>query len=116
MPKRWRVHTHDAAEIRGLEQAARVPFVVAQMLICRGIRDPGQARTFLDPKLSDLRDPDLLPGIADAADRLMAAVRNRRKIVVYGDYDVDGMTGTAILTMCLRLLGGDVSYYVPHRI
>jgi single-stranded-DNA-specific exonuclease len=93
-----------------------VPFVVAQMLICRGIRDPAQARTFLDPKLSDLRDPDLLPGVVDAAERLMAAVRDHRKIVVYGDYDVDGMTATAILTMCLRLLGGDVTTYVPHRI
>ena len=116
MPKHWRVHPHDMAEIRALEQAARVPFVVAQMLICRGIRDPEEARTFLDPKLSDLRDPDLLPGVSEAADRLITAISERRKIVVYGDYDVDGMTSTAILTTCLRLLGGDVSNYVPHRI
>ncbi len=116
MPKRWRVHPHDAAEIRALEQAARVPFVVAQMLICRGIRDAAQARAFLDPKLSDLRDPELLPGVVAAADRLMAAVRDRRKIVIYGDYDLDGMTATAILTICLRLLGGDVTTYMPHRI
>lgn len=115
MPKRWSVHPHDAAEIGSLERAARVPFVVAQMLICRGIRDAEQARTFLDPKLSDLRDPDLLPGVVEAADRLWAAIREHRPIVVYGDYDVDGMTATAILTLCLRLLGGEVTTYVPHR-
>ena len=116
MPKRWRVHPHDAAEIRALEVSARVPFVVAQMLICRGIRDATQARTFLEPKLSDLRDPDLMPGVPEAADRLIAAVRDHRKIVVYGDYDVDGMTATSILMICLRLLGGEVTTYVPHRI
>ena len=57
-----------------------------------------------------------MPGAAEAADRIYAAVRERRKIVVYGDYDADGMTGTAILLSCLRLLGADVSYYVPNRL
>src|SRR6185503_5613925 len=66
--------------------------------------------------LSGLRDPDLLPGCAVAADRIYAAVRERRKIVVYGDYDADGITGSAILLSCLRLLGAEVSYYVPNRI
>jgi single-stranded-DNA-specific exonuclease len=75
-----------------------------------------QARTFLDAKLTGLRDPDLLPGVPEAADRIYAAVQGKRKIVVYGDYDADGMTGTAILLSCLRLLGAEVSYYVPNRL
>ena len=116
MAKRWRIHPHDADRIAALERRAMVPAVVAQLLVCRGIRDPAQARRFLDPKLSALRDPELLPGCSLAAARIQAALAPGRRIVVYGDYDVDGMTGTAMLWPCLKLLGADVGYYVPHRL
>jgi single-stranded-DNA-specific exonuclease len=116
MSKRWRIHPHDPARIAALQRAAGIPAVVAELLICRGVSDPAAARDFLDPKLSALRDPELLPGCAEAAKRVFEAVSARRRIVVYGDYDVDGMTGTAILWRCLKLLGAEASYYVPHRI
>jgi single-stranded-DNA-specific exonuclease len=114
--KRWRFQPHDAERIARLEQAAGVSPIVAQLLLGRGVYEPSEVRTFLDAKLTGLRDPDELPGAADAAERIHAAVRERRKIVVYGDYDADGMTGTAILLSCLKLLGADVSYYVPNRL
>src|SRR6476661_3811933 len=114
--KRWRFQPHDAERIARLEQAAGISPIVAQLLISRGVYEAEAARTFLDAKLTGLRDPDLLPGAAEAADRIYGAVRERRKIVVYGDYDADGMTGTAILLLCLRLLGAEVSYYVPNRL
>ncbi len=116
MPKLWRIHPHDPARIAALERAAAVPAVVAQLLLCRGIVEPQFARDFLDVRLASLRDPETLPGVASAADRLMAAAGAGRRIVIYGDYDVDGMSGTAILYLCLRMLGGDVAYYVPNRI
>jgi single-stranded-DNA-specific exonuclease len=116
MAKRWRIHAHDPDRIASLQRAIGIPAVVAQLLVCRGITDPGQAQSFLDPKLSDLRDPQTLPGCRAAAQRVHEAVRQKRRIVVYGDYDVDGMAGTAILYLCLRLLGAEVSYYIPHRI
>ncbi|MDX1965022.1 MAG: single-stranded-DNA-specific exonuclease RecJ [Pirellulales bacterium] len=116
MPKIWRKFPHDAARIRDLEQSARIPAVVAQLLICRGIIDPRQVREFLDPKLTQLRDPAELPGIPNAVEEIMAAVATQQPIVVYGDYDADGMTATAILYDCLRLLGAVVSYYVPNRL
>src|SRR5205809_383175 len=103
--KRWRFQPHDADRIARLEQTAGVSPIVAQLLISRGVYEAETARTFLDAKLTGLRDPDLLPGVAEAADRVYAAIRGRRKIAVYGDYDADGMTGTAILLTCLRLLG-----------
>lgn len=114
--KRWRFHPHDADRIARLEQRASVPPIVAQLLLARGVYEPEAAKTFLDAKLTGLRDPDELPGAAAAADRIHAAIQARRKIVVYGDYDADGMTGTAILISCLKLLGADATYYVPNRL
>jgi single-stranded-DNA-specific exonuclease len=114
--KRWRFQPHDADRIGRLEQLAGVPPIVAQLLLSRGVYDPSAARTFLDAKLTGLRDPEELPGASAAAERIHAAVRDRRKIVVYGDYDADGMTGTAVLLSCLKLLGADASYYVPNRL
>jgi single-stranded-DNA-specific exonuclease len=116
MDKRWHILPHDAALIAMLERAAGVSPVVAQLLICRGVSDPSEARIFLDAKLNTLRDPELLPGLSEAADRIHAAVAGARRIVIYGDYDADGMTGTGLLYRCLKLLGGDVGYYVPSRL
>ncbi len=74
MAKRWRIHPHDPARITALQHAAGVPAVVAELLVCRGVTDPTAIRDFLDPKLSSLRDPELLPGCRQAAERLHAAL------------------------------------------
>ncbi len=116
MAKRWRIHSHDADRIACLERAAGVPPLIAQLLLCRGIAGPDEVRRFLEPKLSALREPEELPGCSQAADLLHEAVAARRRICIYGDYDADGVTGTAILWQCLRLLGAEVSYYIPHRL
>jgi single-stranded-DNA-specific exonuclease len=116
MPKVWRIAAHDPSGIAALERAAGIPAVVAQLLFARGIRDAADARQFLDPKLTGLREPDLLPGAAAAAQLLFEAVRANRRITVYGDYDADGVSGAAILLRCLRMLGAAVDSYIPHRI
>ena len=116
MPKRWRIAPHDASGIQALERSAGISAVVAQLLVARGVSDPQVARDFLDPRLANLRDPDELPGCTQAAEYTMQAIRDRRPIVIYGDYDVDGMSGTALLLLCLRMLGATVSSYVPHRL
>ncbi|MBZ0171517.1 MAG: DHH family phosphoesterase, partial [Phycisphaerales bacterium] len=89
--------------------------LLEKVLAVRGVTD---ARAFLDPSLLHLHEPGLLPGIDRACERLLAAARAGEPIVVYGDYDVDGMTATAILYRVLRALepGADVSTYVPHRL
>jgi single-stranded-DNA-specific exonuclease len=116
MRKRWRIEPHDADRIARLERSAGVPPIVAQLLLCRGVHEPEHVKTFLESKLTGLRDPDELPGCAAAAERVHVAIRDKRKIVIYGDYDADGMTGTAILLTCLKLLGANASYYVPNRL
>ncbi|MGC4006982.1 MAG: DHH family phosphoesterase [Pirellulales bacterium] len=116
MPKIWRLQPHDPARAADLERAAGIPAVVARLLLCRGIDQPAHAKKFLDPKLTELHDPELLPGVTAAADVITASIAAGKNIVVYGDYDADGMTATAILHDCLKLLGANVGYYVPHRI
>ena len=116
MPKRWRIASYDSARVAALGQAAGVPHVVAQLLIGRGICDADGVRQFLDVKLSGLRDPEELPGAVHAAELLHQAIRDGRRITVYGDYDADGMTATAILLLCLKLLGAKADFYIPNRI
>ena len=116
MSKRWRIAHCDPQSVAALQRAAGVPAVVAQLLLTRGIHDPEEARQFLDPKLNGLRDPAELPGTTQAAELIYAAIQAGKKITIYGDYDADGMTATAILLRCLRLLDADVDFYVPHRI
>jgi single-stranded-DNA-specific exonuclease len=116
MPKRWRIATYDPARVAALERAAGIPAVVAQLLLGRGICDCDGARQFLDAKLSGLRDPEELPGNVRAAELIHAAISAGRRITVYGDYDADGVTATAILLLCLRLLGARSDFYIPNRI
>ena len=116
MQRRWRIIPHDAGRVERLMRASRLPAVVAQLLVSRGVYDADEASRFLDTKLMGLRDPKLLPGVPEATSILVEAISAKTPIVIYGDYDCDGMTGTAILVNGFRLLGADVSYYVPNRL
>ncbi len=116
MQKRWRVLPQDRARVERLLREAQVPAVVAQLLVSRGVYQAETARQFLEIKLADLRDPESLPGIPAATALLAEAIRTGKSIVIYGDYDADGMTSTAILYRGMKLLGADVSYYVPNRL
>lgn len=115
--KRWCLPA-DEGDAVGLARGLGLPELLGRLLVRRGLRDDGSARNFLDPKLTDLHDPALLPGCDRAAQRLVEAVQSKQRIVIYGDYDVDGVTATAILFHLLRTLDpeADVRCYVPHRI
>lgn len=82
----------------------------------RGISDPGQAKQFLAPALSDLPDPFLMKGTKAAAIRILTALRRGEKIALFGDYDVDGTTAVALLLLFLREAGAQVEFYLPHRL
>ncbi len=100
----------------GLSRELKLTPLVARLLCQRGFHDPARVRPFLDPKLTDLHDPSLMPGIDRAARRLDQAVRQKQPIVVYGDYDVDGVCASAILWHVLKLAGATVTTYIPHRV
>jgi single-stranded-DNA-specific exonuclease len=115
LSKHWNIaQTQEGAA----ELAARLKIssIVAQVLLNRGISLEEDARAFLRPSLMTLANPALIPGLNAASQRIAQAIRDKQKIVIYGDYDVDGITATAILWHAITLLGGRVQSYIPHRI
>ena len=93
-----------------------IPAPVGRVLWARGYREPAQAERFLEPRLEYLPNPFELKGIEAAVSRLQRALAQGERVCVYGDYDVDGVTSTALLVSVLRKLGGNVEFYVPHRL
>lgn len=115
--KRWVIQpTSDAAE--ALAGQLRLPVILGQLLINRGITNEAAGKDFLRPSMAKLHDPKLLAGCEKAAERIVKAVRGKEKIVLYGDYDVDGVTATSILFHLLQVCDQDVELvrYIPHRI
>ena len=90
--------------------------ITARILIHRGVRTEEEARRFLNPSQDDLLDPFLLPDIVRAVDRMHAAVMNQERVVIYGDYDVDGMTAIALYYEWFDRHGCPVGYYIPSRV
>ena len=88
----------------------------AKLLVRRGVTDREAARAFLRPELDDLHDPKQLAGLAEAVERLLAARQTNQGVAVVGDYDVDGVSGTALLTATLRVCGFEVVPILPHRL
>ncbi|MEC7556778.1 MAG: single-stranded-DNA-specific exonuclease RecJ [Planctomycetota bacterium] len=116
MARIWRYAVHDAPRVKSLSASLGVPALVAQVLLARGVESAEDAREFLSARLTDLHDPSLLPGIDEAADRVVSAIGDGRQITIYGDYDVDGVTGTSLLWHCLTLAGAQVDYSIPDRL
>ena len=113
--KRWIVAETDerAADLAG---SLKISPLIAQLLLNRGIKTHEDAGRFLKPTLALLHDPALLAGVTQAANRIARAIRDGEKIVIFGDYDVDGITASAILWHAIRTCGGHAETYVPHRI
>jgi single-stranded-DNA-specific exonuclease len=114
-PRRWNVAPADE-RARELADRLRCSAVVAQVLLNRGLVETDDCQSFLQPNLRCLLEPSLIPGLTEGAACVARAIRERKPIVIYGDYDVDGITATAILWHAIRMLGGDVRYYIPHRV
>src|SRR4051812_30664583 len=113
--RRWNIAAPHA-QADELARRLKCSPLVAQVLLNRGVGEPEDCANFLRPSLKCLHEPPLIPNLTLAAERIARAVRDKEKIVIYGDYDVDGITATAILWHAIKLLGGEVEYYIPHRI
>lgn len=114
-PKRWRPVPPEPAAALRLTQALGVSPVIAQVLYNRGLTDPETAKAFLTAGREQILDPFLLKDMDKAVALIQAHLQSGEPIMVYGDYDVDGVTGTTILVLALRALGATVDYYIPDR-
>ncbi len=114
--KRWIYKPHNQVTVAHLARGLGLSELAAVLLVSRGINDVETAEKFFNPKLENLHDPFLMRGMREAVERIQRAVERREKILIYGDYDVDGTTSTVILKKALQLIGAEVSYYIPERL
>lgn len=113
--KRWIVGEYNAEVTRKLASALNVSPTVARLLLARGVRDEAEAVRALRPSFDHLHEPLLMRDMKKAVARILQAVDRSEPILIYGDYDVDGTTGTVVLRRALQLLGAQTSFHVPHR-
>ncbi len=110
----WKNIGCSTEEARAFSEETGVPLAIATILVSRGVAPSGY-ESFVNPRLSSLSDPFELPGVEVAAERIWRAVSKREKIVVFGDYDTDGVTSAALVAGVLRDNGADVAAFLPHR-
>lgn len=113
---KWTVAPSDPSAVSVLARALNLAPPAARVLYARGYRDVPAARRFFAPSLDDLHDPYLLKGMPEAVKRIQEAIKQNEPILLYGDYDVDGTSSVVILKKGIELLGGQVTFHVPHRL
>ena len=113
---RWLIKSADGELIAQIVRDANVSPLVARLLLVRGTKTAEAAVQFLDPKLDHLHSPYLMKGMRETVSRIQQAVEKRERILIYGDYDVDGTTAIVILKRAIEILGGAAEFHVPHRI
>jgi single-stranded-DNA-specific exonuclease len=114
--QRWKFAEPHPDEAAALAKAARLPQVLAELLVARGVVQPAEAFAFLNPEASHLHDPFLMLGMPEAVARLEQAIAAREPVLLYGDYDVDGTTAVVLLKTAIEMLGGVARFHVPHRL
>src|SRR5438270_6497611 len=115
-PARWLLPRFEPGEVERLARDLGIGNPAASVLCSRGLRDADSARRFLHPSLDDLHDPRALRGMDCALERLTRAIRDKEKILIYGDYDVDGTTSVVILKRAIEIAGGVADFHVPDRL
>ena len=113
---RWTLPGCDPRAVEALAGALGLASPAAQVLAGRGLSDPAAARRFLAPSLDDLHDPFAMRDMACAVARLEQAIHGGERILIYGDYDVDGTSSVVLLTKAIEMAGGASVYHVPHRL
>lgn len=117
MNPQWEfIETVPAAAVAELARELNVPPIIARIMLNRGIDSPHNARQFFNLTLQQLHDPFLMADMQIAVERLARALERKERILIYGDYDVDGTTSTALLTLAFRALGHQVPHYIPDRL
>ncbi|WP_367119195.1 DHH family phosphoesterase, partial [uncultured Mucilaginibacter sp.] len=115
MQKRWVVKSADENKVKTLQEALKIHPIICKLLVQRGIETFEQAKAFFRPSLDDLHDPFLMNGMDNAVNRIATAIANNEKILIYGDYDVDGTTAVATVYSFFKEFYPNLDYYIPNR-
>ena len=115
MNKKWQYTVNDTYRAKEIKDKFGIGILTAQILANKGLNDE-QIKIFLKPTRNNFYDPYLMPDMKKAVDRIIKAIQNKEKVVIYGDYDVDGITSTTVLKKFLEEIGVDVGYYIPNRL
>lgn len=115
MQKRWVIQKHDHKRAAEFAKSLGLSPIIAALLISRGYETETSAKAFLNPQHTGLHDPLLMKGMREAVNRIQLAISNKEKILIWGDYDVDGTTGTTLLRKALKTLGAETGYHIPNR-
>ena len=115
MQKRWAITKHDHETARRFAAELQCSPLLAAILTARGFETVEKATKFLNPAYEDLHEPFLMHGVREAAERILQAIERNEKILIWGDYDVDGTTGTTLLRSVIRTLGGESTFHIPNR-
>lgn len=115
MKYNWKIKEVDLQKVQQLNKEQNIPSVISAVLINRGLDNPVVINKFFNPSIDNLYNPFLMSDMDKAVNRLKKAISNKEKIVILGDYDVDGTTATAFLYLFLQEIGLEVSYYIPDR-
>ncbi|HEX7176305.1 MAG TPA: single-stranded-DNA-specific exonuclease RecJ [Pyrinomonadaceae bacterium] len=113
--KRWEVRADDERAAGELARRLSLSPIVASVLVARGVKSEEEARALLNPSAEQLHDPSLMLGMTESVARVLRAVDTGEPVLIYGDYDVDGTTGTVVLRRALQVLGAKTGFHIPHR-
>ena len=117
MNKKWEIYECDDKEAEKIAKKYSIPKILATVLVNRNVvKNEEEARVFLEPTRNDFHDPFEMPDMNEATTRIMQAIKNKEKVIIYGDYDVDGITSTMILKSFLDENGLEVGYRIPNRL
>src|SRR6185437_1295082 len=117
MEKRWKILETDKAKVQALHDSLLISLPLCHILVQRGIDSFQKAKDYFRPRLSQLHDPFLMKDMEKAVERILAAIKNNEKILVFGDYDVDGTTSVASMYRFLKKIykSENIDFYIPHR-
>ncbi len=115
MQKRWVLKAADDEKVKALEESLKIHPIICRLLVQRGIETFEQARSFFRPSLNELHDPFLMRDMDEAINRITSAIANNEKILIYGDYDVDGTTAVTTVYSFFKEFYPNIEYYIPNR-
>ena len=116
MNKKWQIYETDECKVKEIEEKYKLNKLLATILVNRNITKEQDIKLFLEPTRADFHDPFMMIDMRPAVDRIKKAIKNKEKVTIYGDYDVDGITSITVLKSFLKDVGLEVSSYIPNRL